>query len=297
MNDDQKIKLWLLITFVMLAFMALFSSLGSFFIRVFFIAALISLAQVIRFRKGKASAPKRKEDPYKDYTSRQHADRRASEYRKSQLLGVNKPINKVVDKAKLIPRNVIIFVSVGAFIVFCFMIAFSSESSYHDEDMAYYLSTGDQFYEKGQYDSAYFYFRKATQYDPQSTDALFRYGNVLYTRNDPDSAIYYYDKVLASDREYYDAWYNKAWVYRERKKLDLSNQALKLLLEKNPDYLVARELLGDNYYDQRNYAEAKRLYLEAWPDDEYNVALNQRLGELIPGEEGEVYRQRGSGNQ
>lgn len=298
MSDDQKLKMWLLITFVMLALLALFSSLGSFFIRVFFIGAMISLAQVIRFRKGKIkqAVPKGGADPYKGYTSKQHADRRTSEYQRSQSLGVNKPVNKLADKVKVLPRNAIIFLVVVAFTAFCFVIVFDQDTNYDDDNAEYYERIGNEFYSTEQYDSAYYYFKRAIAYDPESTRALYGYANSLYTLGYPDSTIYYYTRVLEIDPKYYDAWYNKAWVYREQKKLDLSSQVLKSLLEDNPDYLIARELLGDNYYDQRNFSEAKRLYLEAWPEDEYNVTLNQRLGELIPGEEGAVYRQRGSGN-
>jgi tetratricopeptide (TPR) repeat protein len=209
---------------------------------------------------------------------------------------------------------------VGAFIFF--VVIFSSSST----DPQIYLQAAKDFYDTDQYDSAYVNFRRVLAIDDENTDALFGYGNTLYTRGHPDSSIYYYDKVLSIDPEFNDAQYNKAWVFNQRKMYNESIEEAEILLEKEPSYYAAYQLLGDCYYAQTKYDDALMnyeqaynnqwrnlwvchvmaylyetkgdvnralsLYKEALQFDENNTEILKRLSELVPGEEGANYRNR-----
>lgn len=183
---------------------------------------------------------------------------------------------------------------------------------------------GEQFYSAAQYDSAYFYFRKAWQEDPQQTDALVGLGNTLYMQSQVDSALWYYEKAHEENPTHIQAQYNIGWWYYDQKQFRQSISELKTLVEQDPMQMGARQLVGDNFYSLNEYDSAIQwyegaynqgarsrwlchvmayiydtqnrldqaipLYKEAIQYDSTVVDLYVRLGELLPNEEGEVYR-------
>lgn len=204
------------------------------------------------------------------------------------------------------------------------VILFSEPDPVSEQD--YYFHRAEANYTAGVYDSAYINYKRALEENPAHLDALLGYGNTLSALGQPDSAIILYDQALAINPDFDIARYNKGWVHYNRKNYSQSVIELKALLEKNPSYYDAMQLLGDVYYGQGVYEEALQwyesaytnglrsrwlchvmgylydlrgntpkaiaLYQEALAYDSTVTDIYTRLGELIPGEDGKVYRNR-----
>jgi len=194
-----------------------------------------------------------------------------------------------------------------------------------------YLFAADQYYGTGQYDSAYVNYKRALRANPEHAEALLGLGNTFSELGNPDSALIMYDQALAANPDMDAARYNKGWVHYKNKNYAEAERELVALLEKNPSYLDAMLTLGNVFYDQTRYDEALKwyegaytngmrgnwichvmgflyqtkgdnnraiaLYKEALTYDSTVLDIYQRLGEIVPGEEGQRYRRRGAGQQ
>lgn len=241
----------------------------------------------------------------------------------------NAPYTKTQSKA--IPRWLPAIIIASVFIFF-FVILISvmfGSDDYESYDAVGYYQIAEQDYGSGNYDSAYINYRKAWKLNPDYVEAIFGYANVMTVREQYDSAIVMYDRALAINPDYKEASYGKAWVYYTQGRYDESINYLNELLQKNEDYYDAMLLLGDSYYEQKNldaalpwyetayqnggprsrmlchvmayiydtkadYQKAIPLYEEALTYDSTVVDIYTRLGELIPGEEGNYYRTQGA---
>lgn len=308
-EEASRLKRWLWFAYIMLALMALFSSLGGFFVRIFLIGFLFAAWQLLRIGFGKirdkmsgqrgSSQGQSQRRPKTDYTTRPGS----TGYRRpeadstpatEQEADFSEARDRFVGWFKRIPLPVkivgAIWTAIAAFVV---MVIYIVSTSGPDPAEAEYLrQVAEGYYNREVYDTAYTYYREAMNIDPSSDEVMLGYGNIMYVRNQADSALYYYDQILERNPDHFYARYNKGWVYTAQNRWDESNKVLSELLEKNPDSWQVKELMGDNYYSLGNTSEARRLYLEAWPSDEYNQALNERLGILVQGSEGDIYRER-----
>lgn len=316
-SGKDPVKKWLLITFVFLLLMAFLSALGDFFVRVFLVCALFSGWKMVRSwldsRYGKRTSEySRFYKRPSGNTSYSSSFDNAGKLHRSVTLSWSS-IRKVI--------GVVFVFFIFGLLIFAVLLFFPDDSV-----AEIYYANGNQFYEEQQYDSAYRQYRMALSARPEYPEALFAYGNVLYTRNYPDSSIYYYDKALELNADFDDAKYNKAWVYYQQRKYDQSIEQLETLLEGSPFYFAAMQLLGDNYFVKDNYEEALEWYEQAYSNGMrdgffcerlayiYDTRNNRekaielykegvsydntlkysftRLGELLPGQEGEEYRKR-----
>lgn len=223
-------------------------------------------------------------------------------------------------------RKFVAVIAISFFVIFMTSILvtiFSSGSGSYDA-LSYY-SAAEQHYLSQEYDSAYINYKKALRLDPEYEEAILGYGNVLVVRNERDSAIIMFDKALEINPDYKEAAYNKAAAFYDQKKYNEGIALLTPLIDANPDYYNAMLLLGDCYYTQNKFDEALPwyenayqngdvrsrilchimafiydskgeydkaigLYQEALSYDSSIVDIYQRLGELIPGENGNFYR-------
>ena len=224
-------------------------------------------------------------------------------------------------------RRLVSFVIAGVFIMFfVFFIGsvfFSSSDSGNDSVL--YFQTAEQNFWNENYDSAYLNYRKAWKADDQYVEAMVGYGRVLSIRNEQDSAMIMFDQALAINPDYKEAGYNKAWIYFGQQKFNESVGVLTPLLQANTDYYDAMLLIGDSYYELKqfddamiwyskayenesirtralchvmayihdtkgNYSNAVGLYKEALRYDSTVVDIYKRLGELLPNEDGNYYR-------
>jgi len=223
-----------------------------------------------------------------------------------------------------INKPLIIAIIAGFFVsMVIFIIVILSQDTV-DYDSQWRYAQAEIFYGQGEYDSAAIYYRQALIVDPKSEEALTGYGNTLMMREQYDSAIIYYNKALAINPAYDKAAYQKGAVLSYQKKYQESIALLTVLLHENPSYTDALQLIGDNYYNKQQYDSALRwytkayeggvrnrylfhlmgyiqetkgnttnaikLYQEALQYDSSVVDIYQRLGDLLPGPEGNFYR-------
>jgi tetratricopeptide (TPR) repeat protein len=199
-----------------------------------------------------------------------------------------------------------------------------SDSSGVDYNADFYYQTGEQFLWDHQYDSAKIYYRRALDVEPKYAEALNGYGNALMGLNQYDSALIMMGKALEVNPDYDYGKYSKALVYFYKQNYKQSRQELFNILETTPDYYDAMVLAGDDYYvEQRNDSafywyqkaydngvrsaglsrvlaeindarsnrdKAIDLYKESLSYDSTNTTVYTRLGQLLPGRDGEVYR-------
>jgi len=216
-----------------------------------------------------------------------------------------------------------------AFIFFVFLIitlsvVFDDGETTAESLPSDYLQQAIYYYNDNRFDSAYTNYQRALKENPQDTEALFGLGNTFSALDKPDSAILLYNRALAINPSLAGVAYNKGWVEYKRKNYSGAAQVLKDVVNKNPDYLDAMQLLGDIYYEQKIMDEALRWYASAYEKGQRNhwicyvmgylyqtkgdspraidlykeslsydsteLDIYQRLGELMPGEEGEYYR-------
>ena len=225
-------------------------------------------------------------------------------------------------------RKFITAIAISVFVIFMISILvtiFGSGGGSYDA-LSYYAAAEQHFLDQ-EYDSAYINYKMALQLDPENEEAMVGYGNVLVVRNERDSAIIMFDKALEINPDYKEAAYNKASALYDQKKYNEGIALLTPLIDTNPEYYEAMQLLGHCYYTLNKYDEAMPwyenvyqnggvrsrilchimafiydskgeydkaigLYQEALSYDSTIVDIYQRLGELIPGENGSFYRTR-----
>jgi tetratricopeptide (TPR) repeat protein len=178
----------------------------------------------------------------------------------------------------------------------------------------------------GDYDSAIYYYRQAIRSDENNSDALLGCGNSHLGKQNYDSADFYYDKVLEIDPYNVYASYNKSLVKYNQEYYDQAIASGWKTVDLAPEYYDTYALLGDSYYATTNYdsalyyytiayennirsawlshvmgylhdlkghtAEAIALYEEAVSYDSTKTDVYQRLGELLPGDDGRDYREK-----
>jgi tetratricopeptide (TPR) repeat protein len=220
-----------------------------------------------------------------------------------------------------------VIVTLG-FIFFVFTIiivsVIFSDSTSIDYGADYYYQTGENFLWEHQYDSAKIYYRRALSIEPEYAEALNGYGNALMGLNNYDSALIMMNKALDVNPDYDYAMYSKALVYFYKQNYKQSRRELFSLMENTPDYYDAMVLTGDDYYvEQRNDSafywyqkaydngvrsaglsrvlaeihdsksnrdKAIDLYKESLSYDSTNTGIYDRLSELLPNRDGEVFR-------
>ena len=213
----------------------------------------------------------------------------------------------------------------GRFMVIIFIIIFTSGDDGESSGSFEVVQDADNLFSSGNYDAAYAEYRKGISEDAGYAGGYYGIGNIKTILKESDSALYYYDKALEIEPEMFDAAYGKALVFFNEQNYSKSNEELKYIFNKTDDYLNAYLLAGDNHYFVKEYDQAIEYYEGAYERGArskelsnimayiYDVKGDQiraiefyketlqydssmtdvyvRLGELIPGEEGNVYRQ------
>lgn len=184
----------------------------------------------------------------------------------------------------------------------------------------------EQFYALQQYDSANYYYQYACNNDEYFYEAWLGMGNIQYMRSHYDSALYFYEIASQKDIEAFQPKYNIAWWYYSQKQYQQSIDKISEFQSNFQEQADMWQLLGDNYYELSNHEQALayyekaykignrsrwlchvtaylydkngntqraiKLYKEALTYDDNLVEIHTRLGELLPGTEGEQYRIR-----
>ena len=328
-NKTLKSKIYFIVGYVFLVAMALSWSVDNSLVYIFFGIAVYFLFL------GFYSRPQEKkfQDPFKSARGQSQGSATTFSDSFTNIFRKQQPGTKPSAKAFSTPsspeanRRLVGFVITGIFIIFFifFIGSIFFDSSGGWDDSVLYFQTAEQNFWNGNYDSAYVNYRNAWKADDQYVEAMVGYGKVLAVRNQLDSAIIMFDRALAINPEYKEASYNKALSYYNRENYSETVKILTPVLEQNADYYDAMLLIGDSYYEQKqfddaltwyenayenggirskalchlmayiydtkgDYSRAVDLYKEALSYDSTVVDIYKRLGELLPNEDGNYYR-------
>lgn len=224
------------------------------------------------------------------------------------------------------------FLMIGGFVclfVLVTIIGLFVNEDVPDDEAYVYKITGDEFFGQGSYDSAEQYYRRSLSRAPEFAEAYYAMGYAKSQKAQTDSAVYYFDRALTLRDDYYDAAYGAAVALYDAKRYEVSLERLRYILSRTDSYENAYLLAGDVHYIQQQYdsalqyyepaydlgvrskellhilayiydtrgdaEKAIRYYKETLTYDQNIPEIYTRLGELLPGEEGDVYRQKALG--
>lgn len=318
----RKRKLWLIVFGIFLISLSLLWSVDKSLVYFLLGGAAFSLfrALQLQFTKSETNTASLLEENYEAYAPSH-----------SWIIWENiKAIFKKESSGPQTPQQVKVFITlVLGFIGFVFFAIFisvifgeSSTDSYSSEN--YQRAT--DFYNNQQYDSAAYYYGQVLRNDPENAELYYERGNAFFNANTIDSALVMYDQVLVLEPQHEQAQFNKASIYYNRKNYREAIDETKKIMVYNPDYVNGMLLIGDSFYNQSQLDSALRwyegayvqgyrsailchlmayiydvkgqtnksidLYREAIGQDSSIVDIYTRLGELVPGEEGNWFRQK-----
>jgi len=321
-RQHKKARAFFLLGWICLFVMALMWSVDGSLVAMAMGAAVVCFLLGFTSRPGAAAQPRRERPGYSkpnDYTPGTFLSVLFGRLRQGQQ--TTRPIDPQRQKRGAVVMMFAVFV-----FTIILVVVLSSLFSDDDASMGYgYFQLAETQYYNQQYDSARINYRRAWQADPKIADAYLGYGKALAMQDQSDSAIMLFDQAVAVDPDLKEAVYYKAQALSNQKKYDDAIAILNQLTTQYPDYDDARLLLGDAYYVQKRYDQALPyyetvyanpdsrshilcyimayiydtkgntqkaipLYQEALQRDSSVVDIYQRLGELMPGDDGNVYR-------
>jgi tetratricopeptide (TPR) repeat protein len=320
----KRARLYFAVATVFLFVLALVWSLGAFFV-------YLLLGIIIAFvSMGLLAWPWQKRTGAYEYRERfyQKTAGYASSKGSSKMTDPGNYTQPSESKKRLVVASIVfVFVFSAALVIVLSMVTSSDDSGTPDSNW----QTAMQYYNEGRYDSAYTYYDRYRVQHPENEEVLFEMGNTAWNMQRLDSAVMMYDEVLKRNPAHEEARMNKARIYFDQKNYRSAETELTTLLNSNASNLDAMQLLGDVYYDQEKHTEALNwyeraysggqrnnwicyvmgylyevrndntraiaLYKEALQYDSTVVDIYKRLGDLIPGKDGDLYRLRATGRQ
>jgi tetratricopeptide (TPR) repeat protein len=188
------------------------------------------------------------------------------------------------------------------------------------------LQKARDLYNAGAYDSSAYFYRSAIDHDPENADLYLERGNAFLNSNRYDSAWLDYNQAIRLRPDFKEAFYNLGLIHFNRKQYRDGINTVKKALASDPEYSNAMALIGDCFYNSsqldsaliwyegayaRGYVNAELTHLMAYiydtrsetqraisfyqetlSYDSTRTEIYSRLGELLPGKEGNIYRQK-----
>lgn len=322
-KEEQKasarMKTYFIIALLLLFLMAFLSSLGNTFL--YILGGLSFFFSFLAWQNWRATLRA------EDFTHYNRSERGNSftDTIRSTFRGQGKRETTASPAAASLRRVLLIIASFigGIFTLIILIIIFTSGSDDSSESQTFDAS---EMSGSGDNESAYAGYRRAIADNPSDASAYYGLGSIKSNVNERDSALYYYSKALEVDPQLYDAAYAKALIYFNEQNYAQSNVELKYILDKTDQHVNAYLLAGDNHYFANDYdpaigyyekayqlgARSKELsnimayiydvrgdqsraieyYKETLQFDSTMTEVYKRLGELMPGEEGSVFRRK-----
>jgi len=321
-NKESK-NVWLISGLISIFLLSLFWSVDASFF--YFFAAIAVFCFFQYFRSGVKVQWKKEEPP--QWEREEPPQYKKYQFQSGQFGRLFKEINKEFSassgefKGRVFGKALMGIFSIIFLVAFCDTLFSDDVLNFPD---SYYR--GNEFIEAGQYDSAAYYYRLASLENPDDPEIYFVRGSAFSYMKNYDSAVILFNKVLALDSIHNDAQYAKGYALYQLQRYKEAIDATSKIMEYNPSDLNAMLLIGDSYYTmgqhesalqwytsaydggyrgallshlmayiydtQGKSAEAIKFYQEAIGLDSSKVEIYTRLGELMPGEDGNFYRKK-----
>jgi tetratricopeptide (TPR) repeat protein len=328
-KHQSRIKVFLIVAYVLLLIMAFLSSLDAAFVYIFLGASLFFAFMALRQWWSVAGEKFSFADQFTKGSKQGFSfkqPRSASWQSKTSEPSPTSPESK--------NRRVAIVIAVfvlSIFIGIIVLIVFSVNSSEDENELMFYQSVADEYLNNGDLDSAYLLYRRTTLLDETFDEGYYGLGLVKEQQEQVDSAVFYYDKAISIDPDNVNALYRLGWIHYLKDEHARSLAILRDAIQKSENFSAAYVVAGHNYYARNMYdsalmyyepayaqgfrsaeflnilayiydtqgraGEAVAYYEETLQYDTTLVDVYKRLGELVPGEEGSRYRARATGQQ
>jgi tetratricopeptide (TPR) repeat protein len=119
-----------------------------------------------------------------------------------------------------------------------------------------YGAVASDYLEKGEFDQAEEYYKKALEIDPQDTSSVIGLSNLADRTGNTDQALQYLIQAISADPEDQSILLRYARLSIKVEKIDEAKQTLMNMIEKDPSNLDAKKLLGIVYNDEGQIEEA-----------------------------------------
>lgn len=310
-------KMFFVIAFLMLAFLALLSSLGPAFVYFFLGLAVFFIYMGIRALPRDFLTPEAEV-----YEEKETVKESAFEFLKRNYTGGNPTFN---EQKKKVVNRVIFFATIV--IMLSIVVAIFSDSDSDAVGLAPgWQQQADDYYNAGKLDSAYLYYHRLSKVTGFSFDGDYGLGNIMSVNHQYDSALFYYNRALDENPDLVNVRYGKAFVLKDMERYADALREVRTIIELDESYMDAFLLGGDAYYFQKKYdsalyyyepaydlgarsaslmhimaylydvkgqtSDAIRFYKEVLSYDDSLQEVYARLGELLPGQEGNEYRRK-----
>lgn len=315
-NQSAKRKTWLLVFASSLTLLAIFWSVDASVVYILTGLCAFSVYKIQENRTGTKAA----DQPEKNYQQTYYPKPSFWDKLTYMFSNASSGSNKI-DQARFV--RLVIFLFSGLILLSVIVPILFSDGQASAIDAR---QQAQSLYERGQYDSALYYYSRAIENDPENPDLYLDRGNAFLNADKTDSALMDYDKALELRPVFKEAYYNKGLIYYNRKQYRNSINETKQAVDIDPDYTEAMLLIGDDFYNSSqldsamtwyetayskgyrsaalshimayiydikgNTQRAIPFYKEAIAYDTTRTEIYQRLGELVGGEEGAQYRQK-----
>jgi tetratricopeptide (TPR) repeat protein len=328
-KPGSKIKVYLIVAYVLLLIMALLSSLGQAFVYIFLGGSIFFVYLALQ-QWWEISADKfNLTNPFKGAGAKTSWSRQSKSSTWTQSAA-----GPVASSPALKNRRIAIAVAVfvvSAFVGIMMLIVFSVDAREDENELMFYQSVADGYFNKGNLDSAYLLYKRTTLMDATFDEGYYGLGLVKEQQGQTDSALYFYNKAVSIDADNVNAGYRSAWIHYLKNDHPRSLAILREVISRSEDFSAAYVVAGHNYYARNMYDSALMYYEPAYSKGfrsaeflnilayiydtkgrtgeavayyeetlQYDTTLTdvyKRLGELVPGEEGNEYRARATGQQ
>jgi len=119
-----------------------------------------------------------------------------------------------------------------------------------------YGVVASDYLEKGEFDQAEGYYKKALEIDPQNSSAVIGLSNLSDRTGDTNQALQYLNQAISVNPEDQSILLRYARLSIKAEKIDEAKQTLMKMIEKDPSNLDAKKLLGIIYNDEGQIEEA-----------------------------------------
>lgn len=93
------------------------------------------------------------------------------------------------------------------------------------------INLGIDYYKKGEYDNAIFYYTKAIEIDPQYFEAYINRANIYASKKNYEQAISDYNKAIEINQNYTITYYNKAITCEEAGRIKEAIEAYRIFVQ------------------------------------------------------------------